>query len=129
MKIVSDASAFLAVVLSEDDRKWIVEKTAGSALIAPDVLPYEIANALSAMKKRGRLTDQEALKAFNISQGIPVSLVPVKIHDALKIAIKFSIYAYDAFYMQCCLEAKLPLISLDKRMREVAKSLSIKVVT
>ena len=129
MEIVADASAFLAVVLDEADRKWVIEKTSGLALISPEVLPYEIANALTAMKKKGRLTDREALKAFNISQSIPVRLVPIRIHDALKVAIKFNIYAYDAFYMQCCLETKLPLISLDNRMCEVAKSLSIKVVT
>jgi predicted nucleic acid-binding protein len=129
MEIVADASAFLAVVLDEADRKWVIEKTSGLALISPEVLHYEIANALSAMKKSGRLTDREILKAFNISQSIPVRLVPIKIYDALKIATKFSIYAYDAFYVQCCLETKLPLISLDNRMCEVAKSLSIKVVT
>jgi predicted nucleic acid-binding protein len=129
MEIIADASAFLAVVLDETDRKWVIEKTSGFALISPEVLPYEIANALSAMKKRGRLTEREALKAFNISQSIPVRLVPIRIYDALKVALKSNIYAYDAFYMQCCLETKLPLISLDDRMCEVAKSLSIKVVT
>jgi predicted nucleic acid-binding protein len=129
MEIVADASAFLAVVLDETDRKWVIEKTSDLVLVSPEVLPYEIANALTAMKKKRRLTDPEALKAFNISQSIPVRLVPIRIYDALKIAIKFKIYAYDAFYMQCCLETKLPLISLDNRMCEVAKSLSIKVVT
>jgi len=129
MEIVADASAFLAVVLNETDRKWVIEKTSGLALISPEVLPYEIANALTAMKKKGRLTDREALKTFNISQSIPVRLLPIKIFDALKMAIKLNIYAYDAFYMQCCLETKLPLISLDNHMCEVAKSLSIKVVT
>ena len=129
MEIVADASAFLAVVLDEANRKWVIDKTSGLALISPEVLPYEIANALTAMKKKGRLTERETLRAFNISQRIPVRLVPIKIYDALKMAIKFNIYAYDAFYMQCCLETKLPLISLDNRMCEVAKSLSIKVVT
>jgi len=128
MEIVADASAFLAVVLDEVDREWVIEKTSGLTLISPEVLPYEIANALSAMKKRGSLTDREVLKAFNISQRISVRLVPIKIHDALKVATRFNIYAYDAFYMQCCIETKLPLISLDNRMCEVAKSLSIKVV-
>ena len=129
MEIVADASAFLAVVLDEATRKWVIEKTSGFALISPEVLPYEIANALTAMKKKGRLTERETFKAFNISQRIPVRLVPIRIYDALKVAIKFNIYAYDAYYIQCCLEAKLPLISFDNRMCEVGKSLSIKVVT
>jgi predicted nucleic acid-binding protein len=79
--------------------------------------------------KKGRLTDKEAIKAFDVSQRIPVKLVPIRIHDAMRIAVKFGIYAYDAFYLQCCLETKMPLISLDNHMCEVAKSLSIKVVT
>ncbi|MDD5008090.1 MAG: type II toxin-antitoxin system VapC family toxin [Syntrophorhabdaceae bacterium] len=129
MEVVVDASAFLSVVFNEADRKWVIEKTSGFSLIAPEILPYEIANALTAMKKKRRLTDREALKAFNISQGIPVRLVPIRIYDALKIAIRRNIYAYDAFYIQCCLETKSPLISLDARMGEVAESLSIKVAT
>ncbi|MBA4417094.1 MAG: VapC toxin family PIN domain ribonuclease [Syntrophus sp. (in: bacteria)] len=129
METVADASTFLAVVLDEANRKWVIEKTSGVVLVSPEVLPYEIANTLTAMKKKGRLSDREALRAFNISQRIPVRLVPIRIQDALKVAIKFNIYAYDAFYMQCCLETKLPLISLDNRMCEVAKSISIKVVT
>ncbi len=129
MEIIADASVFLAVVLDKTDRKWVIEKTSGMVLVSPEILPYEISNALSAMKKRGRLTDREALRAFSISQRVPVRLISIKTHDALKIALKFNIYAYDAFYMQCCLETKLPLISLDNHMCEVAKSLSIKVVT
>lgn len=129
MEIVSDASIFLAVVLDEGNRKWVIERTSGCGIVSPEVLPYEIANALIAVKRKGRLTDREILKAFNISQRIPVRLLPVKIYDAMKIAVKFNIYAYDAFYLQCCLETKLPLISLDNRMCDMAKSLSIKVVT
>jgi len=128
MDIVSDASAFLAVVLDEESREWVIERTSDCALVSPEVLPYEIANALIAVKRKGRLTDREILKAFDISQRIPVKLVSVRIRDALRIAVKHGIYAYDAFYLQCCIETRLPLISLDNRMCDIAKSFSIKVV-
>jgi predicted nucleic acid-binding protein len=127
MELVADASAFLAVVLNEEDREWVIEQTFGSTIVSPEVLPYEIGNALIAVRRKGRLSDDEILKAFELYQRIPVRLMPVRIHDALKIAIKFRIYAYDAFYIQCCLEAKLPLISLDNRMCELARNLGIKV--
>ena len=129
MDIVSDASAFLAVVLDEASREWVIERTSDCAVVSPEILPYEIANALIAVKRKGRLTDREVLKAFDISQRIPVKLVSVKIRDALRIAVKHGIQVHDAFYLQCCTETKLPLISLDKRMCDVAGSLSIKVVT
>ncbi len=80
------------------------------------------------MKRKGRLNDREILRAFDLAQRIAVSLVSVKIHDAMKIALRFNIYAYDAYYLQCCLENKLPLISLDDRMCDIAGSLGIKVV-
>jgi len=54
--------------------------------------------------------------------------VPVRVHDAVKLALRFNIYAYDAYYLQCCIENKLYLISLDDRMCDVARSLGIKVV-
>ena len=128
MEIVSDASVFLSVALGENDRGWIIEKTAGCSIVSPEVLPYEIGNALIAVSRKGRLNDREILRAFDISQKIPVRIVPVKIFDAMKIALRFNIYAYDAYYVQCCIENKLPLISLDNRMCDVARNLGIKVV-
>jgi predicted nucleic acid-binding protein len=128
MEIVSDASVFLSVALDEDDRRWIIEKTAGYSIVSPEVLPYEIGNALIAMSRKGRLNEREVLRALEISGKIPVRLVPVRIFHALKIAVQFNIYAYDAYYIECCIENKLALISLDNRMCDVAKILGIKVV-
>ena len=128
MEIVSDASVFLSIALDEDDRGWIIEKTAGCGIISPEVLPYEIGNALVAVGKKGRLNDREILRALDIAQKVPVRLVPVKIADAIKIAIRFKTYAYDAYYIQCSIENKLPLISLDIRMCDIARGLGIKVV-
>lgn len=128
MEVVADASTFLAVVLNESDRDWVINKTLGYKIVSPEILPYEIGNALIAVRKRGRLTDREILHAFDISQKIVVKLIPVRIHDAMKIAIRFNMYAYDAYYLQGCIENKLPLISLDDRMCKAAASLNIKVV-
>jgi predicted nucleic acid-binding protein len=128
MEIVADASAFLAIILNESDRDWVIHETTGRSIISPEVLPYEIGNALVALKRRGRLNEREILRAFDLTQRIAVRLVSVKIHEAIKIALRFKIYAYDAYYLQCCIENKLPLISLDDRMCEIGRRLGIKVV-
>lgn len=128
MEIVADASAFLAVVLNESGRDWIINKTLGCKIVSPEILPYEIGNALIAVRKKGRLTDREILRAYDISQRITVKLIPVKIHNAMKIALRYSIYAYDAYYLQCCIENSLALISLDDRMCDIARNLGLKVV-
>ena len=54
MEIVADASTFLAVALNEIDREWVIEKTSGCSIVSPEVLPYEIGNALIAMRRKGR---------------------------------------------------------------------------
>lgn len=128
MELVADANVFLSVALNEADREWIIDATSACSIIAPEVVRYEIGNALIAVHRRGRLNDREIMRAFDISQKIPVRLVPVKIPDAMKIALQFKLYAYDAYYVQCCIENKSPLISLDSRMCDVAKALGIKVM-
>ena len=128
MDIVADASAFLAVVLNEAARDSIIRSTAGRGIVAPEILPYEIGNALVVVRKKGRLTDREVLQAFDRAQQIAVTLLPVTIPDAVKLAMQFGIYAYDAYYLQCCIENRLPLLSLDARMCEVAKRLRIQIL-
>jgi len=128
MEIVADASVFLAVILNENDREWVIHKTTGKGIVSPEVMPYEIGNALITMKRKGRLHDREILRAFDLSQRIAVKLVSVNIHEAIKMAMRFNIYAYDAYYLQCCIENKSSLISLDNRMCDIAGNLEIKVV-
>ena len=128
MKIVSDASSFISLILSENERDWVIKKTKDCEIISPVVLPYEIGNALIASYKRKRINKDEIIKAYSISKTIKVRFFDVDINNALNIAIRYNIYAYDAYYLQCCLENNLPLLSLDKKMREIAKELNIEVI-
>jgi predicted nucleic acid-binding protein len=128
MDIVADASAFLAVVLNEAARDSIIRSTAGRGIVAPEILPYEVGNALVVVRKKGRLTHCEVLQALASAQQIAVTLLPVTIPSAVKLAMQFRVYAYDAYYLQCCIENRLPLLSLDVRMCEVAKRLRIQTV-
>ncbi|MEE9493319.1 MAG: type II toxin-antitoxin system VapC family toxin [Gammaproteobacteria bacterium] len=47
-------------------------------------------------------------------------LVSVDIQKALKLALNYNIYAYDAYFLQCANHLSIPLITLDKRMKKVA---------
>ena len=52
MSIISDTNIFLAVVLDEPEKDRIIQLTSELDAIAPEILPYEIGNALSAMINR-----------------------------------------------------------------------------
>ncbi len=128
MNIISDTNIFLAVALDEPEKDHIIQVTSGVNIASPEILPYEIGNALSAMVKRKRLTEKEALQAQIKTNFIPVRLVSTDIQKALGLAIKFNIYAYDAYFLQCAKTLVYPLFTFDKRMKQVANELNIELL-
>ena len=128
MDIIADTNIFLAVALDEPEKNSIIQLTSGCEINSPEILPYEIGNALSAMVKRKIITQKEALSAQNKANSIPVRLINIDIYQALKLAMKFNIYAYDAYFLQGAKTLSRPLITLDKRMRQVADELNIELL-
>ena len=128
MEIVADTNTFLSVALDEPERARIVELTTGHDLVAPEVLPFEIGNALTALMKRGVLQAKEVSTVWDAVQAIPVDLRAVDIKEALRIAMRFGLYAYDAYFLECALGLRLPLLTLDKGMKAVARELAIEVL-
>ncbi len=128
MNIVADTNIFLAVVLDEPEKDHIIQTTSGVDLVSPEILPFEIGNALSAMIKRKQLTAEEALEAEQKTHVIPVRLISIDVQKSLKLAIKFNIYAYDAYFLHCAKTLKYPLFTFDKRMKQVAIDLNIEIL-
>ena len=128
MDIIADTNIFLAVALNEPERDRVIRLTIDASALAPEILPYEIGNALSAMVKRRQLTQSEALEAEESVGQIPVRLVSVDIHRSLRLALEQDIYAYDAYFLQCAQELSCPLLTLDRRMEQLARELGIRVL-
>lgn len=128
MKIIVDTNILLATAMDEPEKPNITRVTLGMELLAPEVLPFEIGNAISALLKKRIITSDEALSVWKAAQQIPVELIPVDIELALKIAIRFNIYAYDAYFLQCAVEQGIPLFTLDRKMKDVASNLNIEIM-
>lgn len=120
MRIVADTNTFLAVALGEPEREAILKATGDCDLVAPDVLPFEIGNALTAMLRRGRLEPGEVLTAWDVVQRIPVELRRTDVRSALTIAIQHGLFAYDAYFLECAMRLRCPLLTLDQRLRATA---------
>jgi predicted nucleic acid-binding protein len=128
MKIIADTNIFIAVALNEPEKSKIIRLTEGHDLIAPDILPFEIGNALTAMMRKTALKKDEVLAVWELVQQIPVDLRHTDIQSALKIAIKFNLYAYDAYFLECAFNLRSPLLTLDLGMRRVAREIGIKIL-
>jgi len=128
MKIVADTNTFIAVALNEPEKDMIIRLTEGYDLIAPEVLPFEIGNALTAMMKRNALEAEEVILAWDMVQHIQVDLRRIDIRAALNIATQYNIYAYDAYFLECALNLRSPLLTLDRQMKGIAQGIGIQVM-
>ena len=128
MKIIADTNTFIAVALNEPEKDKIIQLTEGCDLIAPDVLPFEIGNALTVMMKKNTLNKEEVESAWEIVQQIPVDLRHTDIKSALSIAVKFNLCAYDAYFLRCAEKLRSPLLTLDLEMQRVAWEMGITIL-
>jgi len=128
MEVIVDTNIFLAVVLDESEKEKIIGLTAQTDAVAPEILPCEIANAVSAMLKRKQITQDEVISVYRVANEIPVRLVPADIQLALELAIEFNVYAYDAYFLQCALSLQLPMLTLGSQMKQVAQALDINLL-
>ena len=125
--VIVDASAVLAVLLEEPEKQAIVKATIGIEALSPGCLKWEVGNAFSAMLKRGRLEGDATRKGLESYEKIPIQEVDVDLGEALEVAIRNDIYAYDAYYLAAAKKHRIMLLSLDKRMLEAAQKEGIKI--
>jgi len=97
-------------------------------LVAPAILPFEIGNALAAMTKRGVIRPTEITAAWDTIHAVAVELRTIDIRAALDLAVRLGVYAYDAYFLECALSLRLPLLTLDKQMKRMAGKLDIRVL-
>ncbi|MBN1553527.1 MAG: type II toxin-antitoxin system VapC family toxin [Phycisphaerae bacterium] len=128
MRILVDSNILLAVALNEPEKTRLIDLTQEMDLAAPEVLPYEIGNALSGLFKRKRLPSSRITDVWKLLSQIPVELIGVDIPAALTLAGQFDIYAYDAYFLQTALQLRCPLLTLDRGMRRIANILGIPAV-
>jgi len=128
MKIVADTNTFIAVALNEPEKDLMIRLTEGCDLVAPEVLPFEIGNALTAMMKKSALEADEVVSVWEMVQHIPVDLRRIDIKSALKIATEFNIYAYDAYFLECADSFRSPLLTLDRGLKRIAREMGITIL-
>lgn len=128
MDIVVDTSALIAVIVGEPEREKIIEITKGNTLIGPGSIPWEIGNAFSAMFKQNRLSVKEAQKGLLIFDSIPLRYIEPDFVKVLHLSKQTEMYAYDAYFLDCAIRHKAPLLTLDKKLKGSAQNLNIETM-
>ncbi len=128
MEVTVDASVLIAVITNEAQKPVLIDLTREADLLAPSSIHWEIGNAFSAMLKRRRVTIEQAIRAIQIYQQIPLRFVEIGLAEAVKLAAELNIYAYDAYLLRCTARYHAPLLTLDEKLMELAKQKGFSVL-
>jgi predicted nucleic acid-binding protein len=128
MDIVVDTSVLMAVILSEPEREAIIRATSGHTLVGPESIRWEIGNAFSAMFKKDRISLREAQQGMVVFDAIPIRYLDVDLRHSLMLSHDNHLHAYDAYFLDCAIRHKAPLLSLDGQMTAKARVVGVDIL-
>ena len=113
---VVDASALGALLFGEPDGAAVAERLRGARLIAPALLPFEVATV--CLKKMRRPPEQRdaLILAFGMLARMEVGIVEVDQSEALALAEQSGLSAYDASYLWLARGTRSELVTLDRQL-------------
>jgi predicted nucleic acid-binding protein len=119
--VIVDASVILRAFFPDEEQDQaqalIRDHVIGHLqLEAPDLLLYEVTNAVVEARHRARLNDEQAADILSSFEGLGITFKPVSWKQMLPIALRFDRSAYDAAYLALAEADDQPLITGDARM-------------
>lgn len=128
MPITVDTSAVLAVLLNEPERPAVLTATRRATLEAAESLPWEIGNALVALRRRRVASTTAIRQAWTDFSAIPIRYIATDVDAALQLAVAHGLYAYDAYVIEAARSSGNPLLSLDRRQVAAARDAGVEVL-
>ena len=129
--MVIDASVTLNAILPGEER--LPPDNIYTAVV-PATWLLEVVNGLVAGERRGKLT-AEALEVWRVALeelALQIEIEPPVVDNYFRnivdIARRFRLPAYDASYLELAVRRRLPLATLDQRLRAAAVEAGVKVL-
>lgn len=135
MPLVLDCSVALAWILPDEDEHRVaalLERLATDGAIVPEVWPLEVANALLVAQRRRRLKENDIERALGDLAALPIR-VDQETHQhalgaTLSLAREYKLTSYDAAYLELARRTRLPLATLDKKLRSASRAAGIELL-
>lgn len=96
--------------------------------MAPESLPLEVGNSLSAGFKQKRFDLSVAVDALESYRKMKISLKPIDLMRSVNICHTSTIYAYDAYMLELAERERSHLFTLDKGLKAAATKHNIKLL-
>lgn len=110
--VVVDASYVLDLLLPDETRAM----TELTHAVAPQLLVFEVTNAIKMAVVRKRVTAKVAIALLNEFEGWKIKLLDVSASEVLELALVSDLSVYDASYLWLAREQKAELLTWDKKL-------------
>lgn len=135
MSFVLDASPALALCFDDEAEAGVLdlmEQLRTEPAWVPAGWKLEVAQALWRAERRGRLLPDNVEETIELAASLPVVVDDETsqhaLGDTLDLARTLQISTYDASYVELARRRQLPLATLDRRLREAARSIGVGTV-
>ena len=116
--VVVDASYALSWLLPDEERPTLRPEHK----FAPELLRYEIVNALRSNVVQKRIDRALAEKLLGVFDGWQIQYQPVDMKSTLDLAIGQNLSGYDASYLWLARKLKIKLLTWDKKLEKLASA-------
>lgn len=115
---VTDATRAILRRLTDDDGAY-----------APSLWPLEVLNTLIVSQRRGRMSVEERQQQISFLHELPIIIDRETVEQVWTVtnylAERYSLTIYDASYLELAQRLRLPLATLDKKLRSAANAAEV----
>ncbi|MGH7155942.1 MAG: type II toxin-antitoxin system VapC family toxin [Acetobacteraceae bacterium] len=121
LKVV-DASAIVALLFAEAQAAQVADRLAGTDLIAPALLDFELANVCLTKMRRDPPRRVGYLAAYHGRAALRIGICEVDQGRALELAERTGLSGYDASYLWLARTLGAELVTLDQKLATAARA-------
>jgi predicted nucleic acid-binding protein len=130
---VLDCSATLAYFFKDETSPYVDSAFhmmgQGSNAYVPPNWAQEVVNTCMSAMRRKRISSLEVMSIYRILATLPINIVChndlTVLKDIHKAAVQYDLSAYDAAYLQLAIDKNIPLVTLDKHLKRMAKKAGV----
>ena len=120
---VIDASALAAVLFSEPEADRVLVEIGEDPLIAPTLLPFDIASVCLKKLRRYPKKRTAILDAYGLIDQLGIDTVDLPLARAITLAEQTKLTLYDAVYIRLAQQLGAELITLDRQVRKAFEAI------
>jgi predicted nucleic acid-binding protein len=132
---VVDNSVVMSWCFTDETNEYadaVLDKLSETTAIVPSIWPLEVVNVLLVAERHKRLKQADSVRFLTLLSQLPIVVEhewPEKMMtDLLALGRAMNLSSYDASYLDLAMRKDCPLATLDQRLTESAKDISVKIV-